>query len=123
MSKFLPWILLTIVLFGLVPEKAAAQDTGRSIAGKITSSTGFPIPNAKLTIKNLTSGTITDVIGNDNGTFIVSDLVPAKYEITAVAPGFTPARATVTIRADADQVAGIILYPIKDTGQSVSGVQ
>src|ERR1700730_1459062 len=111
-----------MVMLGLMPGTVPAQSVGRSIAGKITSPTGSPIPNARLTIKNLTSGETTSVIGNDNGTFIVDSLVPAKYEIIAAALGFAPARATVTITAEADQVAGIILYPIKDTGQSVSGV-
>jgi Carboxypeptidase regulatory-like domain/TonB dependent receptor len=111
-----------MVLLGLMPGTVPAQSMGRSIAGKITSPTGSPIPDARLTIKNLTSGATTSVVGNDNGTFIVDSLVPAKYEITAAALGFAPARATVTITAEADQVAGIILYPIKDTGQSVSGV-
>src|ERR1700730_8995325 len=122
MSKFLLLIPLTIVLLGLTPDKSPAQGTSRSIAGKITSFTGSPIPNAKLTLKNLPNGATRDVVGNDDGTFIVSDLVPAKYEITAVALGFSQTRATVTITAYANQVAGIILYPIKDTGQSVSGV-
>src|SRR5712672_4070594 len=122
MSRILLVISLAFVLAGLVPHDAPAQTRGRSIAGKITSATGSPISNAKLTIKNLTTGATTDIVGNDNGTFIVSDLAPAKYEITALAPGFTPARATVTITSDADQVVGIILYSIKDTGQSVSGV-
>src|SRR5712671_3693003 len=122
MSMFLLVISLAFALAGLAPHDAPAQTRGRSIAGKITSATGSPISNARLTIKNLTTGAITDILGNDNGTFIVSDLAPAKYEITALAPGFTPARATVTITADADQVVGIILYSIKDTGQSVSGV-
>jgi hypothetical protein len=122
MSRFLLVISLAFALAGLAPHDAPAQTRGRSIAGKITSATGSPISNAKLTIRNLTSGATTEVIGNDNGTFIVSDLAPAKYDITALAPGFAPARATVTITADADQVVGIILYSIKDTGQSVSGV-
>jgi hypothetical protein len=93
MIKLLLLVPLAVVLLGLVPDKAPAQGMGRSIAGKITSSTGSPIPNAKLTIKNLTDGTTTEVIGNDNGTFIVSNLVPGKYEITAAALGFSPARA------------------------------
>jgi hypothetical protein len=121
-TRLLLSILLTMVLLGLMPGTVPAQSMGRSIAGKITSPTGSPIPDARLTIKNLTSGATTSVVGNDNGTFIVDSLVPAKYEITAAALGFAPARATVTITAEADQVAGIILYPIKDTGQSVSGV-
>src|SRR5712672_551868 len=122
MSRLLLAISLAFALGGIAPDSIPAQTRGRSIAGKITSATGSPISNAKLTIKNLTSGATTDVISNDNGTFIVSDLAPAKYEVTALAPGFTPARATVTITSDADQVVGIILYSIKDTGQSVSGV-
>jgi hypothetical protein len=109
-------------MLGLMPGTVPAQSVGRSIAGKITSPTGSPIANARLTIKNLASGATTSVVGNDNGTFIVDSLVPEKYEITAAALGFAPARATVTITAETDQVAGIILYPIKDTGQSVSGV-
>lgn len=122
MLKFAFFILLAVLLLGPTPFKAAAQGQGRSIAGKITSSDGSPIPNVKLSIKNLTSDSITDVIANDNGTFIVSNLAPAKYEITAAAVGFSPARAIVAITANADQVVGIILYPIKDTGQSVSGI-
>src|SRR5258707_6363041 len=122
MSRFLLVISLAFALGGIAPDSIPAQTRGRSITEKITSATGSPISNANLTIKNLTTGPTTDVLGNDNGTFIVSDLAPAKYEITALAPGFTPARATVTITSDADQVVGIILYSIKDTGQSVSGV-
>ena len=121
MSKLFLMVPL-LVLVVLASVKAAAQTQGKSIAGKITSASGSPIPNAKLTIKNLTSGATIEINGNDNGTFIVSDLAPAKYEITAVAPEFTRAHATVTITTNADQVAGIILYPIKDNGQSVSGV-
>jgi hypothetical protein len=107
-----------------MPHQTSAQATGRSIAGKITSSTGAPVPKAKLTIKNLVTGESISIIGNDNGTFIVSNLSPAKYEITAVAPGFTAARATVTMTANADQVAGVTLYPTKGEASSmaVSGV-
>jgi hypothetical protein len=122
MSRLSLAVLLGLTLAGLAPHNTLAQTRGRSIAGKITSATGSPISNAKLTIKNLTSGSTTEVIGNDNGTFIVNDLAPAKYKVTAVAPGFAPARATVTITPDNDQVVGIMLYSIKDTGQSVSGV-
>src|SRR3979411_959424 len=121
-GRFLLCVSLTLFFLGLVTDNTTAQNRGRSIAGKITSATGSPISNAKLTIKNLTTGAITDILGNDNGTFIVSDLVPAKYEITADAPGFTAARANVTITSDADQVVSIILYSVRDTGQSVSGV-
>src|SRR5258705_12556141 len=122
MSRLLLAISLAFALGGIAPDSIPAQTRGRSIAGKITSATGSPIANAKLTIKNLTTGAITDIIGNDNGTFIVGDLAPAKYEITADAPGFTAARANVTITADADQAVSIILYSVRDTGQSVSGV-
>src|SRR3984893_5777179 len=72
-----------MVMLGLMPGTVPAQSVGRSIAGKITSPTGSPIANARLTIKNLTSGATTSVVGNDNGTFIVDSLVPAKYDINA----------------------------------------
>jgi len=115
------FLLALTFLLASMPPKISPQTVGRSLAGKIRSSNSGAIPKAKLTIKNLATGESTSITGNDNGTFIATDLAPAKYEITVEATGFSKARAVVTITADADQLANVTLYPSKG-GTASSGV-
>jgi hypothetical protein len=62
--------------------------------------------------------------GKEDGSYTVRNLVPGNYEVTATAPGFVTARVPVTIRADADEVADVVLHPGNEQAGSstVSGV-
>ncbi len=108
----------------LISSRVPAQVVGRSLSGRITAVSGSPIPNTHLSIRNVTSGNSITATSSEDGSYRVSDLSPGNYEVSATATGFVAARASVTIRADADAMLNFVLkaesQPISSS--TVSGV-
>ena len=100
------FVFLASLLWASVPSEAYAQIAGSTLSGKITSATGFNIPNAHLSLKNMTEGAIQEVSANQDGSFAIHNLRPGTYEITVSVHGFADAKTTVTIAAGIDQTVG-----------------
>lgn len=68
--------------------KASAQATTGSITGQVADSTGAVIPNAAITATEIDKGIEfhgrTDAIGN----YVILNVTPGMYRVTASAPGF-----------------------------------
>src|SRR5258708_26553140 len=77
----------------LLPGVYAQSDTGR-IAGTITDATNAALQNATVTVKNEKTGQIRKVKANEQGAYIVTQLGPSSYAITAEATGMAPAEHT-----------------------------
>src|SRR5882672_8418772 len=107
---FLLTVLVTFPVFSQVPAG--------TLSGIVTSESGSRIPNAHLSIRNTGNGKTVFTNGKEDGSYSVPNLVPGDYEVTATASGFVAARASVTIRAAADQVANFVLHP--GSGQAAS---
>jgi hypothetical protein len=86
-----------------------AQVQERTLSVRITSPSGNPITNARLAIKNSTNNDIKFVTANSDGTYLVSNLLPGTYEITASAPEFADAHATVVISAGGNPVVNLVM--------------
>lgn len=82
-----------LVLFNLSLFVMSAQ-VGQ-IKGKVTSTSGRPIPNANVLIV----GTQQGGNSNDTGQFIVSDVVAGNYTIIFSSIGFAKVEEKVTVRA------------------------
>jgi len=102
----------------LVPFLVFSQVAAGTLSGTVTSESGSRIPNAHLSIRNTGNGKTVFTNGKEDGSYSVPNLVPGDYEVTATASGFVAARASVTIRAAADQVANFVLHP--GSGQAAS---
>ncbi len=90
--------------FALVATSAMGQVTSGNIAGVVKDSTGAAIPNATVTIKSEATGVVVTGKSNSSGEYLVQNLLPAKYDITATAAGFaaTALRAvSVTLNSTA----------------------
>ena len=59
-----------------------------SISGTVQDSTGAVIPNAKVTLKDSTTGITKDALTTERGTFLFADLASGLYEISVTASGF-----------------------------------
>ena len=94
-------------VLGCIPAQAQIRD--RTLSGKVTSPSGAPVANARLVLKNKASFDARSVTVNSDGTYLVTDLLPGTYEITASAQGSADARATVVISADGTPVLNIVL--------------
>jgi len=112
---------LAFFLWVLASTQLNAQVAGGTLSGRITSTTGAPIANARLTIKNTANGDTKIIAANQDGSFALPNLSPGIFEITASAPSFADARTTVTLTAGTDRRADIVMHTKSSTGDGEGG--
>jgi hypothetical protein len=78
-------VFLFLLVTG-ISESYAQSDLGR-ISGFINDQTGAAVPNAKVTVRNQ-SGVERQTTTNDSGYYVISNVPPGFYVMTAEAPGF-----------------------------------
>jgi hypothetical protein len=66
----------------------SAQQTAGTISGVVSDGAGAVIPSATVTVTNEGTGIERRTTSNETGLYVVSDLLPASYEITVSANGF-----------------------------------
>jgi len=100
----------------LICEQLRAQDAGAILSGIITNSTGAAVPNAKLSLKNLATGQSANAQSDSAGLYNFSNLVPADYELSVSAEGFSTNVSKVTVAAGARQTLNLTLSGILSLG-------
>src|SRR5215468_6758339 len=88
-------LLLTLFLMA-VPTLSLAQGEG-SISGSVIDATGGAVPGASITVKNLETGAIRNLIAGDDGRYEARLLPVGQYEVTAELAGFQPSKKLVTL--------------------------
>ncbi len=76
---------------------AFAQSETGAITGTVSDPSGAVVPNAKITIKGTTTGSIRTVTTNASGLYTVTNLQPAEYTVTAEVAGFATLQQAVTV--------------------------
>jgi Carboxypeptidase regulatory-like domain len=79
------WILLCILS---TVALAFGQTATTSLRGTVKDPAGALVPGAKITILNKEKGTTFSAVSNSAGLYTFAQIPPAKYTITATAPGF-----------------------------------
>ena len=73
-----------------------------SINGTVTDNTGAVVPNATITVTDVSKGTAITVKSNESGEYVAEHLIPDIYNVKVEASGFETFEATgVTVQADA----------------------
>jgi hypothetical protein len=102
-SKLLRYALLAVVAIGVWAGStdARAQALYGTIYGQVTDPTGAAIPNAKITITDVSKGTSVEVLSNASGEYQAQHLIPDVYNVKAGATGFRSVENTnITVAAD-----------------------
>jgi hypothetical protein len=86
-----------------------AQIGDRTFSGRVTSSSGTPVANTRLILKNGASSDTRSVTVNSDGTYSAADLLPGIYQVTASAQGFEDTHATVAISSDSKPVLNLVV--------------
>src|SRR5260370_1065934 len=78
------------------------------VTGTVSDPSGSVVIQAKVVVTNLDTGVGRESLTNDRGNYIVTALLPGRYEVSAEARGFTPVkRGPVSLAID--QVARVDL--------------
>lgn len=81
-------VVLSVVVFVLLPFYANAQVSGATLTGTVTDSTGAILPNVQISIQNQATGEKRSVSADSAGFYSAPNLLPGNYDVTFSAPGF-----------------------------------
>lgn len=99
---------------------AAAQNSKGTLSGTIMAPGGLKIPQAQVLLKSTSTNLTKSATANRSGFYRITNLSQGEYIVTASAPGFVDAQATVSITPGAKRLANLVLG-IKPIGQSPTG--
>jgi Carboxypeptidase regulatory-like domain len=127
-SSYLPFFTTAAVIFifGIFVSTATAQTTGTAIIqGLITDASGAIIPGAQVDAKNLDTNIVSRTVSNEAGIYRAPGLIPGRYSLTVMAPGFSKAETSElrlevgqTARFDFSLAAGSLSETVNVTAES-----
>jgi len=82
---------IVLILFGLAAatlQLSFGQANTGTILGSVVDPSNAPVPGCKITVKDLQAGTSKEFTTNSNGNYVVSYLLPGRYQVSAEAPSF-----------------------------------
>ncbi|HXB72562.1 MAG TPA: TonB-dependent receptor [Candidatus Acidoferrales bacterium] len=96
--------MFCIVLWAAIP--AAPQTTTAELSGSVTDPSGAAIGKVKVTATNTGTGLSHEAVTDDAGSYLITQLPPGSYNLSAAAPGF---RKTVqnNVTLEVSQRAGV----------------
>ena len=78
-----------LVLVALMSLRCEAQATSAEISGSVTDASGAVVPGATITATNIETSTIHSTKSETNGDYVLTNLRPGTYTLTAEAEGFS----------------------------------
>ena len=102
-----PFFLLLLAILVSVP--LLAQGSGSTLSGTIIDTAGKAVPNAKVSIKNTSTGQATETQTDSAGKYSAPDLAAGDYEISVSAEGFSTNVSKVTLASGATQTINLTL--------------
>src|ERR1700751_4291232 len=114
------WFAFGIFGVNSVAIQARAQAVYGSVFGTVTDNTGALVPNAKVTVTDVSKGISVTTQTNSSGEYRVDHLIPDTYSVQVTAPGFQTSTASgVLVYADTSPKVDIKLQ----VGAETSTVQ
>jgi len=86
-----------VLLFVLTANPIRAQDSQATLSGTVTDSSGKALSNAKVTVKNSSTGQATETQTDAAGQYSVPNLPSGAYEVSASADGVGVGIANVAL--------------------------
>jgi hypothetical protein len=104
MSRYLPVLLIGLILGGLV----CAQVSTGTISGVVQDASGAAIPGAMVTVKNVDTGATRALTTDAGGRYLAPDLPIGNYEVTGQQSGFqTEVRSGITLTVGREAVVNL----------------
>ena len=104
------WAVVLAILGIVFSAASQAQVAGATLTGTITDPSGRVIADARIAIKNESTGVTTKIATNSDGIYTAGNLLPAEYEVTVSAPGFnSEERSGIILTVGGQQVFNLAL--------------
>ena len=103
-------VVFAVVLVLLAPAGAYAQSFLASVSGIVSDQSGAVAPNVKVTVTDTARGVPFTTTTNQDGVYIINNLIPSVYKVNAEAAGFqTYQISTFPLEAKQEAVLNITL--------------
>lgn len=89
-------LIISLLLVGAAPLTAQSSNTGM-VVGTVTDTTGAVIPQATVTLRDLTTDHVRTTSSNSEGRYSFVSVPPGAYEVKAAATGFAGAVARLQV--------------------------
>ena len=87
----------------LVTTPIIGQTVGGTFVGRVKDQSGATLPYASVSISNVATGVVTQVVTNADGLYSVPNLLPGPYEVTVTFDGFnTQTKNGITLTVGAE---------------------
>jgi outer membrane receptor protein involved in Fe transport len=106
-GRFSPvvWVFVMAAITLFVTVHAYAQVAGATLTGTVKDSSGGFIPNAQVSIMDVSTGIARTVTPSGAGLYTAPNLLPGTYEVRVAATGFsTQVQKGITLAVGAEQV-------------------
>src|SRR4029077_5105976 len=102
--------ILALLFSFCLPGRVSAQVVGATISGTVTDSSGSKMADVNIVITNVGTGITTSTTTKGEGTFVLPNLQPGNYEISASAKGFsTLVRKGITLTVGQELILNLSL--------------
>ena len=88
MQKWVRLLFVLLVMVCLLPLGANAQTETGQIVGTVTDPSGAVVPGATVTVTSAATSASRSVTTGNDGSFVVTNLLPATYRVKVEAQGF-----------------------------------
>src|SRR5271167_2882488 len=104
-------VLLVATLLTLVSAAmASAQTSGGAIRGTVSDPSGAIVPEARITIEEVSTGQNWKLVSSSAGLYNAPNLPVGRYNLTVKAPGFSAAERTdINVQVGAERVVDVQL--------------
>lgn len=117
LTRFFVMAFLVFIV-GVSPAFSQASSSTAELRGQVTDTAGAAVPNAAVTVTDLSKGTSRTTTTDSDGNYVFLNLLPSSYEIKveAASGGFAP--GTTRVELTVGQQANI---PLQLGAQGVTG--
>src|SRR5215471_4193690 len=98
--------ILALTVF-LLCRSLPAQQSGTTLSGTVSDSSGKALPNLKVTAKNLATGQTSETRTDSSGHYSFTNLAPGDYEVSSSAESGGAGPRKVSLAAGAAQTVDL----------------
>src|SRR5215467_6552578 len=89
---------LALIAALVAAAPALAQTALGTVRGAVLDQQGAVLPGVTVTLRQVDTNTSQTVVSTPEGRYVMPNLRPGKYEVTAELSGFTPVKQEMEIR-------------------------